>query len=375
MGQTYKNATLTIAAANAKTVHEGFLQQRPKIPSCEIPIYHDHQTEYETYKRYGKLPFETWIKGRPLPRVWLSATAKSSDTDEPLYSRGWTLQERLLSPRMLLYGQKELTWQCQQNSSESVGTTFYRRSTGCKRLPINIFVNKKLSRKERPSSAQTKQIWQSIIEDYSSRDLSLMEDRLPALAGIAEQLQGIWGTYVAGFWKNCMISHLGWRRLGRAKAMPVSEPYIAPTWSWASFLGPIKVSTVNRTDAEILDCAVTPLSSEAPMGQLCSGYLKIRALAVESMVGKKKEFPGFEVTMDYRTQPGGKSKVLYTLLGFEREYESSWEGVPEKKIGLVLSKNENGTYTRIGQFTTSKPLETMPTEDKESCERRDLTIV
>ncbi|KAF2246056.1 HET-domain-containing protein [Trematosphaeria pertusa] len=173
MGQIYKNATLTIAAASAKTAHEGFLQPRPRIPSCEIPIYYDHQYDYDF------------------------ATVQSSDADEPLYSRGWTLQERLLSPRMLLYGQKELTWQCQQNSSESLGTTFYQRSTGCKRLPVGIFVNKKLSRKERPSNTQTKQIWQSIIED-----------RLPALAGIAEQLHGIWGDYVAGFWKNCMLAHL-----------------------------------------------------------------------------------------------------------------------------------------------------------------------
>lgn len=370
MGQIYKNATLTIAAASAKTVHEGFLQQRPRPPSCEIPIYHDHQSEYARYG--GKLPFETWITGRPRPTVWLSATVKSSDADEPLYSRGWTLQERLLSPRMLLYGQKELTWQCQQNSSESIGTTFYRRSTGCKRLPIGIFVNKKLSRRERPSIAQTKQIWKSIIEDYSHRDLSFQEDRLPALAGIAEQLQGIWGTYVAGFWKNCMIAHLGWRRVERARAMQVSEPYIAPTWSWASFPGPIKVATVNRADAEILDCTLDPLSSEAPLGQLRGGYLRIRALAVESSIPRKKqEFPDFEITVDYRKQFGEKSKALYILLGFECE----WARVTENQIGLVLSENRDGTYTRIGQFTTSKTLEAMPAEDEKHCERRIFTII
>lgn len=106
MGQIYKNATLTIAAASAMTASDGFLQPRPKIPSCEIPIYHNYHKEYE--KEYiKKLPFEAWTKTRPPRKIWLAATVKSSDAVEPLYSRGWALQERLLSPRMLLYGQKD----------------------------------------------------------------------------------------------------------------------------------------------------------------------------------------------------------------------------------------------------------------------------
>jgi Heterokaryon incompatibility protein (HET) len=133
MGNIYSYATLTISAANAKAACDGFLGSRPRIPSCEIPIYHPTSR--------GTQPRE-WMEGASQQKVWLTATIKSSDSDEPLYTRGWTLQERLLSSRMLLYGRKELTWQCQQSSTESVGTTFYRRSTGCMRLPVGIFVTK-----------------------------------------------------------------------------------------------------------------------------------------------------------------------------------------------------------------------------------------
>lgn len=31
---------------------------------------------------------------------------------EPLNLRGWAMQERLLSPRLLIFGKYEVTWQC-----------------------------------------------------------------------------------------------------------------------------------------------------------------------------------------------------------------------------------------------------------------------
>ena len=153
--------------------------------------------------------------------------------------------------------------------------------------------------------------------------------------------------------------------------MPPSELYIAPTWSWASFLGAVKVNTVNRADAEILDCAVDPLNSEAPLGQIRSGHLKIRAVAVNSRLPRSKQkFSDFEITMDYKTQFGEETDVLYILLGFENE--ESWR---RRMVGLVLSGNPDGTYSRIGQFRSSRTLDAMPVEKNDTCHRRTLTLV
>ncbi|KAM7210917.1 HET domain containing protein [Rhypophila decipiens] len=75
MAQTYRNATITISAATASSVHDGFLQtRRPKPSKC--PRF--------------KLPFLQ-------ERIPYNACA------DPINQRAWTLQERLLSQRLLIY--------------------------------------------------------------------------------------------------------------------------------------------------------------------------------------------------------------------------------------------------------------------------------
>ncbi|KUJ22055.1 HET-domain-containing protein [Mollisia scopiformis] len=43
--------------------------------------------------------------------------------DEPIYSRAWTLQERMLSPRLLILSSKKLLWECQKQKVYRQATT------------------------------------------------------------------------------------------------------------------------------------------------------------------------------------------------------------------------------------------------------------
>jgi hypothetical protein len=83
-GRIYNNARVTIAAANAPSVQSGFLDgiARRDVP---LPIL-------LSGGRYGTL----WVRERP-PLA-----------NEPLDSRGWVLQEYLLSPHVLYYGTRDL---------------------------------------------------------------------------------------------------------------------------------------------------------------------------------------------------------------------------------------------------------------------------
>jgi hypothetical protein len=94
-------------------------------------------------------------------------------------------------------------------------------------------------------NAPSRRSWLEIIEDYSSRRLTVSSDKLPALAGIAQQLDGKggYGRYVAGLWENHLPSSLLW------KAVPVQDEayipcirattYRGPSWSWASLDGTV----------------------------------------------------------------------------------------------------------------------------------------
>lgn len=88
------------------------------------------------------------------------------------------------------------------------------------------------------------EIWRSILSLYTSRNLTFGTDKLPALAGIVEHIQHLFGnTYNLGIWmdKDSIILLLGWYCIsvsGRPM-LPRPAEYRAPTWSWASTDNPI----------------------------------------------------------------------------------------------------------------------------------------
>ncbi|KAH7313214.1 heterokaryon incompatibility protein-domain-containing protein [Rhexocercosporidium sp. MPI-PUGE-AT-0058] len=117
MGTIYKNATVTIAAARCPDVKGGFLGDI-QIPQMPLPFVGPS----------GEMR-KLWIHSEP-PEL----------PDEPLDKRGWTLQESLLSPRILYYGSRDLIWKCRGEPFHSLTTnhTLYRPPLH-ERLPPAIF--------------------------------------------------------------------------------------------------------------------------------------------------------------------------------------------------------------------------------------------
>jgi hypothetical protein len=107
----------------------------------------------------------------------------------PLNSRAWTFQERMLSSRVLHYCETELVWECD--------TTIRCECQPDPRPPSN-----------RPlrgpaDAAALLGLWRRVVEEYSTRKLTKFSDRLPALAGLAKKAASVWGvTYLAGIWRE-----------------------------------------------------------------------------------------------------------------------------------------------------------------------------
>jgi hypothetical protein len=56
--------------------------------------------------------------------------------------------------------------------------------------------------------------WEAIVEDYSGRELLIPEGRLPAIAGIASELEKLWEEiYLAGLWRKYLVKYLAWERV------------------------------------------------------------------------------------------------------------------------------------------------------------------
>jgi hypothetical protein len=84
-----------------------------------------------------------------------------------------------------------------------------------------------------------RQMWREIVNSYSVRKLTLIEDKLPALSGIASLLKEKSGdAYTAGLWRSSLPFDLLWRcdqsgDLQRRKTR-------SPSWSWISVDGAVK---------------------------------------------------------------------------------------------------------------------------------------
>jgi hypothetical protein len=79
--------------------------------------------------------------------------------------------------------------------------------------------------------------WYRLVEQYQRRAITRVEDRLPAIGGLAQHFaERLSIEYIAGLWKNDILRGLLWMRVGD-EALPAPEHIRsnpkAPTWSWA----------------------------------------------------------------------------------------------------------------------------------------------
>ena len=101
MGRIYKKSSLTIIASNATSVEEGCLRNIPSETYLHVPMV------YQNGKGWSQTGWSHEAVLLPL-----SQNDDSQSFREPLETRGWALQETLLSPRVLAFGTRETTWRC-----------------------------------------------------------------------------------------------------------------------------------------------------------------------------------------------------------------------------------------------------------------------
>src|SRR5262249_16163778 len=133
---------------------------------------------------------------------------------EPLSRRAWTLQERILSHRILHYGTDQMYWECQEYLLPEDGAYFPTAFPGLNALLLNSdlsYGDGWLAGGSRltPSShkyGRWRDRWLKLIEIFSERNLTREYDKLPALSGLARSFAAHTGdTYCAGIWKCDII--------------------------------------------------------------------------------------------------------------------------------------------------------------------------
>ena len=334
MGDVYLNAYLTISALSSEDDSSGCFADmdtdprltltyvssdaratgRPCIPRASprilsIPAENEH--DLRAY-RSGRLPFHvaemTQIERKSrlyFTFEWMPSSLKSDPmiylmgtfggnfdpiADSHLSSRGWVLQERILSPRIIHYSNGEMFWECQTGIQAEDGALFGRPILGVKQMLT-------MQREDAHDA------WRQLVGEYTTRNLTYEKDKLPAISGLAQAFASIMkDTYVAGLWKSQIIQDMCWAvdtfepthrcddpehdtMLPPAVKNFYSYPksYRAPSWSWASIDAKTEFRRLKKDAllATCIDVQVTPSSTD-PFGQVSSGWMKLQVRACVS---------------------------------------------------------------------------------------------
>ncbi|ETS86958.1 hypothetical protein PFICI_00786 [Pestalotiopsis fici W106-1] len=209
MKDIYAGSVLTIAAANGRCSDDGCLTAmapddsfRPVGPFRDInftvKVSHGHSLHIRAH----------------------NGDTRSLTRETALSSRGWVLQEDVLSRRIVYCMLPELHWRCQCCYQIESGAAFDLRNNN------NVLP----SVPGRPQ-ASLHDVWYQWMANYSGREFTFTKDRLSAMAGIVEFFTSISGyRHILGCWENSFAQGLLWLPLSR-KPPNVGIPGI-PSWSW-----------------------------------------------------------------------------------------------------------------------------------------------
>jgi hypothetical protein len=256
MASIYTNAAMTISASVSDSADSG--------------LFYPYTVDYSP-----KLTLRS-IGGTAVADFFLTTRSVSSFEDDvkkgTLSNRGWCLQERLLSRRILHFGTSQLHWEClsgvwsassAKDLADNPSRTLNNRFLGASSLPFAI-------PKEIPTLfAELRQVyahqphgtWYHMLRDYTSRSLTNSSDKLPALAGLAAAFaEKTKDVYLNGLWMHGLPEGLLWSSPGLGfndldskSNLSAPKGHRAPTWSWASLDGEIEypIGRLGYIDAEL----------------------------------------------------------------------------------------------------------------------------
>ncbi|KAL7963429.1 heterokaryon incompatibility protein domain-containing protein [Trichoderma compactum] len=270
MGAVYRNATLTVSALVSAKSTVGILKTNenrflgaPK--SAKLRIYEDSSKDDEVEVDWKSREEEN------LRRLM---------TECALTSRGWTLQEYILSPRNLLYGQRQIYWRCPSMMISADATP-----------EGNQFPDQKFQKASQVIYSDILADYYELAEMYSARQLTYGSDKHAAFSGIAQMVHpSISGRYLAGLWTVDFKHGLLW--YAEMASCRHVESHGAPSWSWMVTDAPVLFSRIRIFEATPFDVKIlqySGISQDAvkQFGQTESASVVVEGLAVPLIRSKQ----------------------------------------------------------------------------------------
>ncbi|USW54066.1 Putative heterokaryon incompatibility [Septoria linicola] len=269
MRTVYEHSALTLSAPAASSPDGTFLHSRPSTPQCWFR-FRDHTLS------------------AAIPSICPSSIDQGVPKQENsvLSQRGWVLQERLLAPRILYFGEDQMYMECR--TADRFETLASDMPTDWANGPVSKSLFNEAGITPNPSEAgiNTRELWRRLVKTFCTCDLTGPMDRLPALSGLAQRmaLELQQDTYLAGLWSGGLVKDLAWFRdpHSQMSKKPAVPEYRAPSWSWAAqdmevhFDDHVILSEDGHETFEVIESQVSSVGLDS-FGQVSEGRLKVKA--------------------------------------------------------------------------------------------------
>ncbi|KAK0627910.1 heterokaryon incompatibility protein-domain-containing protein [Immersiella caudata] len=393
MSAYYRDALITISAAAADSCTKGFLGRAERSDF--------------TPSRFFELPVADSTEASE-SRVRLSPFHSLSETDV-IDTRAWTLQEGLMSTRLVSFGNDSISWSCLHADYGKAKISRLRKVfrefisgrlsvfRGTAVFPRGIVEGPRI----RELGLHYLDAWDEIICEYRERQLSVVSDGLVAISGIASDFSStmarahhkgpylagerlairegysICSLYLAGLWDSKRLPlQLLWRpRLPVKRQLPAV--YVAPSWSWASNPVPLRrnkgyymiwLARAETSGFHIMSCNLYLRNRSAPYGALISGDMTVEGLAcftnpaslcqansdvyitLDDVDGDSSQ-PGFLESLEPRERT--KPIALVQVVSSPPLVKLKEDDVMDHPRGLVLYTRSDGSYERAGLYFTT----------------------
>ncbi|KAI0520846.1 heterokaryon incompatibility protein-domain-containing protein [Xylaria bambusicola] len=390
MTQVYANATLTITTTVGKSSDDGLFRAHPD------GFFNPQQLHIRLPRRDRSKP-KTPIRDIDLAIVHsnypLSYLAVYPDANfgyigyayigaqsTPIETRAWTLQEQILSKRLLYYGHGAILWECLETSASEHdpdgirnGFQFPDRFKIKQYFHSHMISNsentKALTDSALPgSSASASKIafatYCRLLETYSSRSITKPSDRITAILGLGQIMQRISGhEFIGGIWKgeNTLASLLWLMEMPSPNARTSSFP----TWSWASVIPETEehrvVNNISEIEGEIQwKAKVASFDAKSDLAQTrVTG-----SITIEGPLGKLKDDESYKKSLEgtLRMTPYVFMDLAEDVGALENDLDNIWcldmltlsgsEDLPSKASLLLryVETADSMTFQRIGLY-------------------------
>ena len=283
----YSNASLTVAATSSPGASHGFLGPKTHHIGNRLLVEHEDTS------------IETTVRELTRHDDW-------GNVDwNPLYTRAWAFQETLMSPRLISFGAAEIEWYCYASEGccectkepQSWWHPHYellrrqRAIVNYLNFPLHYSYSERITARDDYYDA-----WEQLVDEYTTRYLTVDSDRLPALSGLATKFQQALivpeSDYLARLWRAKLLNGLAWQCSEDGNGIgTLPQKYRAPSWSWASIEAPIiygNLRLLKRPIDTVIESAFTVTRGNV-FGEVTDGCLVISGKAAYA----KLELPSY----------------------------------------------------------------------------------